>query len=329
MIQEFLKAPWLFSFFQAVYLAEAASGGMDMIGRLGPVEQEPVRFRGQFGLGFPSSEIGKVRLHLDDGQAREFVEMEANLFGLYGSASPLASDVTEMLIHQDETGTMRDFLDIFNHRLVSLLYRIWHTSQVERLRTADLSDFFSFVSLCLAGLGDDVSSPELDKGSLLYNIRNIVGWTRAAHDLEAVLRGQFPQNDWRIEEFVPRQLDLPPEFQWRLGFAETGMLGTLGVDLVLGDRMTDVIGRIRLWVCAADWSNYNALLPSGTIFSLTQELLRGLLRDALEVQLVPYLPVEKIECARLSPESDSAIGLNAWLGRPQGASTVWPSFTLE
>lgn len=328
MIETLLRTPWLFSFFQAVHIAELESGRDEIIGRVGPVAEEPVRFRGQFGLGFPSSEIGAVRLDPatgDEGAWRK-VEMEATLLGLYGSVSPLPSDVTEMIIQQDDSGTMRDFLDIFNHRLVSLLYRVWRKARVDLERSADLTDQFSFAVRCLAGLGHNDIEDQIDKGSLLHDLRHIVGWTRSAADLETVLTGQFPDGVWRVEEFVPREMMIAPEFQWRLGMAPPAELGE---DIVLGDRMQDITGRIKLWVRAGSWAHYCDLLPNGAIFDTVQQVVRRLLRDPLDVLLIPYLRVEDLQPARLDANgAGSQMGLNSWLGTPESSFAQWPGFPL-
>lgn len=333
MMEALLRAPWLFSFYQAVRVAEVESGRSGLIGSLGPVAEEPVRFRGQYGLGFPSSEISAIRLDEDvsegegEGSPWRKVEMEATLLSLYGSVSPLPSDVTEMIIQRDDTGTMRDFLDIYNHRLISLLYRIWRTAQVDLERRADLSDQFSFAIRCLAGLGHNDIEDRIDKGSLLHDVRHLVGWTRSASDLRAVLTGQFPEGEWAVEEFVAREFTIAPEFQWRLGWAEPSELGE---DVVLGDRMEDITGRIRIWVRARDWLHYCDLLPGGETFHAVQQVVRRLLRDPLDVLLVPFLPVEALRPAQFDGASDGGqLGLNSWLDRPAPASKPnWPGFPL-
>ena len=324
MIEELAAEPWEFSFYQAVYLIEAETGPSGIVGALGPVADEPVRFRAQLGLGFPASELAGARLRpaSEDGAAGALLELDTNFFGLYGTASPLPAELTERLIHNDETGTTRDFLDIFNHRLIALLYRVWRRYRVELERRPALDDLFSTIAKCSAGLAEDGVTDSIDKGALLLSLRHLIGWTRSAHDLRSVLSQQFPDATWAVEEFVLRSFVIPVDSQWSLGGD-----GILGEDVVLGDRMTDVAGRIRLTVLAADWDSYRAFLPSGACFPIVAQIVRRLLREQLYVVIVPSLRREAVQAARLAAV-DCALGLSAWLGVPDGAGDDWPGFPL-
>lgn len=323
MSDALLDSPKGFSFYQAVYLAERLSDSAGIVGKLGPVGHEPVRFRAQLGLGFPSSEIGAASLvHPVNGeQGPPVLDIETNFLGLYGSSSPLPADITERLLWSDDTGTMRDFLDIFNHRLLSLLYRIWHSSRAEFERTPALDDPFSTIALCLAGLGDDDVKDDVDKGSLLSSLRSLVGWSRSAHDLKCILIAEFPDVSWQVDEFVPREFVIPTESQWKLG------RGILGEDIVLGDRMKDITGRIRLRLETAHWDSYICFLPEGANFPKLTHIARRFLRDPLEILVVPSMPASTARSAQLTG-ADFRLGLNTWLGIPDDACGCWPSFTL-
>ena len=83
---------------------------------------EAVRFRGAPSLAFPASEIVEVRVpDAPDGQA----ELVVRFFGLAGGQGPVPHPFPELLLERiaSRDTAARDFLDIFNHRLVSLLYR--------------------------------------------------------------------------------------------------------------------------------------------------------------------------------------------------------------
>jgi type VI secretion system protein ImpH len=311
-----------FSFVQAVVWAERRAGKSGIIGRLGPVADEPLRFRSQLGLGFPGSDLGAARLRgggtPEDGQ---FIELVVNFFGLYGSSSPLPGDLTENLILSDDTGTARDFLDIFNHRLVSLLYRIWRKYRFELERTAGLDDIFSTAIKSLAGLADDQVVDSVDKGALLGVVENLILWCRSARNVAAVLRSYFPDAEWELEEFQLRQFTIDEGSRWRLG------RGELGEDIVLGDRMNDVGGRIGLWCQAKNWEVYGRLLPSGDLFTALTQVVRRLLRDPLEVAVVPWLAPSDCRATTLG-SGTFQLGFNSWMGTPALSPRSWPHFML-
>ena len=77
--------------------------------------QERVRFRANPILAFPAEEIASIEPPADPADP---VVVTANLFGLYGPSSPLPPSLTERVILAEEAGALRDFLDLFNHRLL-------------------------------------------------------------------------------------------------------------------------------------------------------------------------------------------------------------------
>jgi type VI secretion system protein ImpH len=318
MIEALVTSPWRYAFYQAAYLAEIAAGKPGMMGHLGPVAEEPLRFRAQLGLGFPAADIASAKPH--DNDRAGYLELEVTFLGLYGAASPLPGDLTERLLVHDETGTTRDFLDIFNHRLISILYRIWRRYRFDLERSRGLDDTFSTIVRSLAGLADIGVDDAVDQSALLSSLRHLIGWTRSAGDLAAVLSAQFPGTACRVEEFVLRVFVIPEEARWSLG------RGLLGDDLVLGDRMEDVSGRIRLHLQAPDWDSYSRFLPGGPMFGVLTQLVRRLLRDRLDVLVVPSLPLAARRAAQLTG-CDFRLGLNTWLGIPNDGD-AWPGFAL-
>ena len=59
------------------------------------------------------------------GQSSAHYVIEATCLGLYGPDSPLPAYVNERIVARDRDATaLRDFLDLFNHRILTLLCRI-------------------------------------------------------------------------------------------------------------------------------------------------------------------------------------------------------------
>src|SRR5690606_12637601 len=141
-------------FFQAVRLIEGLSPGRTPVGEGAEPAREPVAFSSEVGLAFPVSDIARIRPPEAPGAP---FGVSVNFMGLAGHAGPLPDVYTELIM--DRAGmqdhALRDFLDVFNHRLVSLLYR---TRKYHRVGFAPLAPEDSHVArylFSLIGLGTD------------------------------------------------------------------------------------------------------------------------------------------------------------------------------
>jgi type VI secretion system protein ImpH len=120
--------PYAYDFFQAVRLLERLDSSRRPVGYANPPRTEVVRFRAHMSLSFPPSTL------------YDLVKSEPNLplpvmtvahLGLFGPSGALPRHYTEMLLRQEREGqgpdkdALRDWLDLFNHRLISLFYRAW------------------------------------------------------------------------------------------------------------------------------------------------------------------------------------------------------------
>src|SRR2546425_12316042 len=95
-----------------------------------------VRIRYAANLDFPASDIASVNsgngakgtaAMVNHFKMREMpAEMTVNFLGLAGGLGALDIPTPELVLQRTSRNdkALKDFLDIFNHRLVSLLYRI-------------------------------------------------------------------------------------------------------------------------------------------------------------------------------------------------------------
>ncbi|RMF83908.1 MAG: type VI secretion system baseplate subunit TssG, partial [Nitrospinota bacterium] len=113
-----------FSFFQAVRLLEHLYPHRQPVGQDAQPSHEVVRFRTHLSLGFPASEIHEITPPTDEEQP---AQMTVTFMGLTGPSGVLPRHYTEFLLERvrRKDYTLHDFLDLFNHRLLSLFYRAW------------------------------------------------------------------------------------------------------------------------------------------------------------------------------------------------------------
>ena len=112
-----------FRFFQAVRLLGRVYPGRQPVGRDASPTDEAVRFRSRATLEFPASDIQEISPPQDGSPA----QMLVNFMGLTGPSGALPQHYTELVLERMRVKdhALRDFLDLFNHRMLSLFYRAW------------------------------------------------------------------------------------------------------------------------------------------------------------------------------------------------------------
>ena len=161
-------------FFQAVRVLERLYSARLPVGRSSIPAKEAVRFRSSFSQLSPSS-IYDVA-YPDNGDSPP--EMVVAFMGLFGLAGVLPRHYTELLLERvrQKDFALRDFLDLFNHRMISLFYRAWEKYRFpvayerSRLSSDAHYDPFSFSLFNLIGMGTDELRGKLKSGDepLLY-----------------------------------------------------------------------------------------------------------------------------------------------------------------
>jgi type VI secretion system protein ImpH len=130
------RDPARFSFLQAVRLLEDIAHYDDALragvagrttrtsrapGETMHYEQELVFFRHKIRFDNPNTDVEALEPGVDQKPPR----MTVNIMGLAGLFGPLPQTVTQLILDELRNGyrSFAEFLDIFNHRLISLLYR--------------------------------------------------------------------------------------------------------------------------------------------------------------------------------------------------------------
>jgi type VI secretion system ImpH/TssG family protein len=114
--------PYCFSFFAALRVFAQISA------RTAPSQEEPrsaidkIRFRAHQSLSFPPSELWQVTR---PAGGNPIADLTVTFLGLTGSMGALPRPYTELVMQRIRKGdfALRDFLDIFNHRLIQIFAR--------------------------------------------------------------------------------------------------------------------------------------------------------------------------------------------------------------
>lgn len=142
--------------FKAVWKAERQlinnHSGYHRVGHDGWPNKEVVRFRSSQNLGFAGQDLVHLKTRREDDGA-VLHEMLTDLMGLTGARGALPACYTERVLEQvrDRSPATRDFLDLFNHRLISLFYRSWEKTQPAVHQERPEVDIFTRILKSLTG----------------------------------------------------------------------------------------------------------------------------------------------------------------------------------
>jgi type VI secretion system protein ImpH len=296
-----------YSFFKLVYLLESIEPSAVPVGYQGPVEREIIRFRPAAHLAFPAADIDS----LDTGETQYLLSL--NFMGLYGTTSPLPAFFTEAIIAADlDESQRRDFLDIFHHRFFSLFFRIWKKYRYYIEYKKGAVDAFSQRMFSLMGLGD----PQLRKVGnirwerLLYYVGLLSMRSRSAVVLEKVISHYFFNLPVAIEQCVPRWVPIEKAQQNRMGLGNC----SLGEDFTVGERVLDRAGKFNLRLGPLDFRQFCDFLPTGQYYETLGDLVKFLLIDPLDFDVVLILKKAEVPKMSLSADSPCRLGWSDWAG---------------
>ena len=128
-IRDWKDSPESFDFYQAVYFLQKQLSSQELywhsVGRDAFPEQELIRFKSVQHLGFPGQAISKVESKDYDSADKQAFNIHVSFMGLTGPSGVMPQHYSELMLQRLKLKdrTMRDFFDIFNHRLISLYYR--------------------------------------------------------------------------------------------------------------------------------------------------------------------------------------------------------------
>ena len=306
-----------FSFFQAVQLLQRAVPGSPRVGYQGPVDQESIRFQPELSFGFSPSDLAGIRRSDPSAGAVRYV-ITTTFLSLYGTNSPLPTYFTEQLMEQEEESLQREFLDLFHHRLLSLLFRVWEKYRYSAQFSEDGKDLFSHRLLeLLIGNPDRFPADHhvrpvrlLALGGLFTQI------PRSAASLAAGLSEYFNGIPVDVESCVPRWLPIPEDQQNRLAASNC----RLGSDLSLGERVMDRACTFRISLGPLGLEEFMSFLPSGGYVSELREIVDLMNGDALDFEVELCLREDEIPPLQLSSDR-VLLGWSTWLGRRQGMQT--------
>jgi type VI secretion system protein ImpH len=322
---EFLQREgYRFNFFQAALLLERAFPNSPAPGDTPNLNDERVRFRPATGSGFPANSVIKIQetplVHRQpdgekpggDGDEAKVIEVVLSFMGLYGVASPLPSYFADAIASATPgSEALKDFLDMFNHRLYALLYQSWKKYRHYLSFRSDGGDFISQYMMCLAGLG----LPAQQQAMHIPPVRAMAyagalgSRFHSAGGLAALISDYLDGVPAQVREFMPQWLPVPERIAVGGDFR-------LGKNVLLGKEFLDIASKVRLTLGPLDWETFWRLRPGTPDTLAVQELFKLYSRDSLVFDFEFILLSESMPRYQLGAP-DFRLGWNIFLGKPK------------
>lgn len=315
LIRRLEREPRQFTFFQAVHLLERAARGSVPIGHRGPSDREAVRLRPTSSLAFQATSVTRVVPREADGPDHL---LTTSLIGLYGASAGLPAFYTEDILGYETTNSpdpdpVRLFLDVLNHRLLSLLYRSWEKYRWSFRYEPGAADQISREMLALLGIGSEAIERAIGvpPSRLLRYAAFITQKPKGASALAGVLWDYFDGPEVRLTECVLRWVPVPERSQNRLGSANS----TLSGDLVVGESVQDEAGKFRIHLGPfSEDPRFEEFLPDTQKAADLGALVRLLVPDPLEYDVELNIRGTSVPALTLSGGDAAArLGWTSWL----------------
>lgn len=312
--------------------AKLKGGGVALLGHDGLPQREPLRFLGQYSAAFqvqPFEDLSKNKHHLLDGshpktsntEDRNDVKLTSprqvrvGFLGVAGSGSILPQHYTRFIAEQlkHKETALADFLDIFNHRLISLYYRAWVKYRLPYLReTRLMADQLDPLSGLLEALvGDGVGRP---LPAQLFFVGHFQKKARSASNLIAIL-SELLHAQVHIKQFQGCWRSLSPSdcTQLASGQSRSSERSRLGDGVLLGRRFWDVSAGISLEIGPISLSQYELTTPGQRCYEALVALINRFVPLQYQVNLC-FIVVED-QTSQKGLGAGLALNRNFWLGR--------------
>jgi type VI secretion system protein ImpH len=274
---------------------------------------------------FPASEVEEIKRPKDDGPA----EMTVNVMGLLGAQAPLPRWVTELAMERRSRGdrALADFLDLFNHRLISLLARARKKFRPALENRAPDKGRVASVVFSLLGLG----TPHL-RGALGISDRALLPFAgllitrpRSMAALERLVAAYFGVAAL-IVPFRGRWLTFEEDDLTHIG--ASGQRQRLGGGAMLGTRVWDPEASFEIHLGPLTLAQFLDFLPRRLGYRAAGALIRFYAGEEIGFTMRLLLLGAEVPLLGIGRKQRALLGYTTWLKR-RGVAPVDGQVVLE
>ena len=307
--QKLFEKPYEFEFAQAIKLLENIYAHKKRLGETSQASFESVRIKSNILLSTPPSDLYSLTMPASE---KDPVTLTINFMGIAGQTGPLPNVYAELILDRLRVKdyAFREFLDIFNHRLSSIHYRI-HVKYTIALNPNLPGE--TETALVLKHLGGLSCAGEESDGLIpLRGYLKYAGllWQKphSAMGLQIALKDYF-QLPVYVQQFIGRWFTIEEEERTFLG--EKGRHSVLGQGAALGTKVWIHGEKIRVVVGPLDLVDYCRMLPGAKSNKLFSEFTRHYLGRE---NLFDYrISLKRDQATPTRLDGRSALGWTSWM----------------
>jgi len=306
------REPFRFDFFQAVRLLERLFPVRTPVGKFTPPANEVAHFGAHASMAFPASQIQAMDWP-EDGPVR----MTLNFMGLTGPEGVLPNPYTALIIERLRASdtSLRDFLDIFNHRIISLFYQAWRKYRFDVAYERGERNRFSRQLLSLVGLGTDnlQDRQAVPDDAFLYYSGLLAQRPRSAQALRQILADYFDV-PVEIAQFSGGWYHLDSDTQCSLSEG-TGESERLGFGAVVGDEIWNQQSRVQIILGPLSLERYKDFLPGGSCWEPLRAWTRFFSNGEFDFEVKLVLEREMVPACELGADETAGprLGWVSWV----------------
>lgn len=328
------EQPYQYTFQQAVRLLERSSSYTfkEFNTEKNPVAlhkspgTECIRFHGQNSLSFPSSEIASIQKVTTDNNTKQW-SMKINFMGLTGAMGVLPHHYTELLLQRlkIKDKSLLDFLDIFNHRTISLFYQAStkYNLPIEYERKKlnppgrNTRDQHTQALLSLIGLGTEHLTNDLytNPESMIYYGGLLTQSVRTTTGLKLIIQHHFGI-PVEIKEFIGQWQELIDDVRTRLPDRNnrSGCNACLGRSSMLGKKGWFAQGRIRIILGPLSKQQLQTFSPGTSSLKALNELVRFYVGAEQDYDFIIRIKRADVPAKiKMTKKNTALLSWNTWL----------------
>ena len=317
IVHDLLKNSQQYSFFQAVKLLNDYHQLISSMDGKKALKKTLIQFSVNPELAYSKSDIESISLQDTNEQLK--VLMSINFMGLYGATTSLPAFYTEAILQaKNGEDSTRHFMDLFNHRMISLVYKCWEKYRYYENYKAGSTDQFSSWMFALTGLYQvqQRNDKDVNWNRLLPFVGMLGMRCHSASMIESILKFYYNFEHIKIVSNIKRLVFIEDIQKNKLG----QQCATLSNDLVLGDSVEDRSGKFRITINKLSYELFEKFLPDGEYYVPLRKIVNFILRDQLDYDIKLQLVKQEVPELLLSNQNYEKLGWTTWIGSREQAN---------